>query len=91
MELTAPYFHNGGVGTLEDVVDFYARGGDFPLTNSAGLDPRVAGGIPLLQGDPVKKAALVAFLKSLTDPRVAKESAPFDHPEILVPSGDPEH
>ena len=90
VELTAPYFHNGGVGTLEDVVDFYARGGDFPLTNSAGLDPRVAGGIPLLQGDPVKKAALVAFLKSLTDPRVAKESAPFDHPEILVPSGDPE-
>lgn len=29
VELTAPYFHNGGVATLEDVVDFYFRGGDF--------------------------------------------------------------
>jgi hypothetical protein len=34
--------------------------------------------------------ALVAFLKSLTDPRVVAESAPFDHPELFVPEGDPE-
>lgn len=27
--LTAPYFHNGGQATLEDVIDFYFRGGDF--------------------------------------------------------------
>ena len=30
VELTAPYFHDGGVMTLEDVVDFYTRGGNFP-------------------------------------------------------------
>lgn len=31
--LTAPYFHNGGVSTLEDVIDLYMRGGDFqPIT-----------------------------------------------------------
>jgi len=29
VELTAPYFHNGGEDTLEDVVDFYFRGGNF--------------------------------------------------------------
>jgi cytochrome c peroxidase len=29
VELTAPYFHNGGELTLEDVIDFYFRGGDF--------------------------------------------------------------
>ena len=28
VELTAPYFHNGGELTLLDVVKFYARGGD---------------------------------------------------------------
>jgi len=27
--LTAPYFHNGGENTLEDVIDFYFRGGNF--------------------------------------------------------------
>jgi len=27
--LTAPYFHNGSEGTLEDVIDFYFRGGNF--------------------------------------------------------------
>ena len=29
VELTAPYFHNGGESTLEDVIDFYFRGGNF--------------------------------------------------------------
>ena len=29
VELTAPYFHNGGEDTLEEVVDFYFRGGNF--------------------------------------------------------------
>ena len=28
VELTAPYFHNGGEATLLDVVNFYARGGN---------------------------------------------------------------
>src|SRR5262249_27504201 len=29
VELTGPYFHNGGTASLMDVVQFYARGGDF--------------------------------------------------------------
>jgi cytochrome c peroxidase len=89
VELTAPYFHNGGVMTLEDVVEFYTRGGNFPQANQASLDPGIVE-ITTLQNNPVKKAALVAFLMSLTDERVRNESAPFDHPEIFVPNGDPD-
>jgi cytochrome c peroxidase len=88
VELTAPYFHDGGVMTLEDVVDFYTRGGNFPAANQASLDPGIVE-LVVLQNAPAKHAALVAFLKSLTDERVRNGSAPFDHPEIFVPNGDP--
>ncbi|NVN91573.1 MAG: hypothetical protein HXX11_13360 [Desulfuromonadales bacterium] len=87
VELTAPYFHNGGDMTLDDVVDFYTRGGNFPLANQDSLDVAIAD-IGALQNAPVKQAALVAFMKSMTDERVRNESAPFDHPELLVPNGD---
>jgi cytochrome c peroxidase len=89
VELTAPYFHDGGVMTLDDVVDFYTRGGNFPAANQASLDPAIIE-LPVLQNNPVKQASLVAFLMSLTDERVRNESAPFDHPEIFVPNGDPD-
>ncbi|HEU4413975.1 MAG TPA: cytochrome c peroxidase [Candidatus Angelobacter sp.] len=80
VELTAPFFLNGGQATLEQVVDFYSRGGDFP---SADVDPNLerAG----FSAD--DKAAVVAFLKSLTDERVRSQSAPFDHPSLIVPNG----
>jgi len=89
IELTAPYFHNGGVMSLQDVVEFYTRGGDFRLQNQDSLDILIAD-IVALQHNPVNQAALVAFLKSFTDERVRNETAPFDHPEILIPNGDPE-
>src|SRR5881398_2761029 len=38
VELTGPYFHNGGKLTLRQVVDFYVRGGDFPVTNATHRD-----------------------------------------------------
>jgi cytochrome c peroxidase len=80
VELTAPFFFNGGQGTLQQLVDFYSRGGDFP---SADMDPnlRRAG----FSAD--DKTAVVAFLKSLTDERVRNQSAPFDHPSLVVPNG----
>ncbi|MBI2957352.1 MAG: hypothetical protein HYY32_00775, partial [Chloroflexi bacterium] len=87
VELTAPYFHNGSVMTLEDVMDFYVRGGNFPQANAADLDADIGAGLSRLQGNAAMKAALVDFMKSLTDPRVRNESAPFDHPELLVPTG----
>ncbi len=61
--LTAPYMHDGSMGTLEEVVRFYSRGG----SPGDGLDPRLR---PLgLSGEEV--AALVAFLESLTGDDVA--------------------
>ena len=76
VELTAPYFHNGGQLTLEQVVDFYSRGGDF-------------GGLRVLNLKPEEKQQLVAFLKALTDERVRLQKAPFDHPQLFVPNGHP--
>jgi len=87
VELTAPYMHNGSIMTLEDVVEFYARGGNFPTANKANLDINIVE-LPALQGEPVASAALVAFMKSMTDERVRNEEAPFDHPELFVPNGD---
>jgi cytochrome c peroxidase len=85
VELTAPYFHNGGQLTLEQVVDFYNRGGDFHEQNINDLDPD----IQKLNLSVQEKADLVAFLKSLTDDRVRYEKAPFDHPQLLIPNGHP--
>ncbi len=82
VELRAPYMHNGRFATLEDVVNFYDRGGDFP--NAANfpntlIRPR---GLSVQQ-----KADLVAFLKRpLTDPRVAAGTAPFDRPSLYTES-----
>jgi hypothetical protein len=82
VELTAPYFHNGKFATLEQVVDFYNRGGDF---NNPNHDGQVRQLNLTLQ----EQADLVAFLKSLTDERVRFQSAPFDHPSLCIPDGHP--
>jgi len=86
IELTGPYMHNGGMKSLEEVVQFYTRGSDFGNTNRRDLDPDV-GGIPELQGNPEKIAAVVEFMLHLTDPRVKFRKAPFDHPELVLPQG----
>jgi hypothetical protein len=88
VELTGPYFHNGGAATLRQVVDFYIRGGDFHEANIDNLDPFVDGinGLkgPNSQG---KVAELIDFLLALTDERVRWERAPFDHPQLMIPDG----
>ncbi len=82
-ELTGPYFHNGGQGTLRQVLDFYNRGADFSDLNIATLDPEI---LPL--GFTAQdKTDVVAFILSLTDNRVRIQSAPFDHPQLFVPNG----
>jgi len=95
VELTGPYFHNGGQATLEQVIDFYNRGGDGAGSESSnttgfGINPtnRAPAIFPLnLSAD--DKANLVALLKSLTDERVRWEMAPFDHPSLTIPNGHP--
>jgi len=85
VELTAPYFHNGGQLTLRQVIDFYNRGGDYRDENIADVPTDITD----LGLTPAEKEALVAFLLSLTDPRVKFEQAPFDHPLLFVPNGHP--
>ena len=82
VEFTGPFFHNGGQGTLTDVVEFYDRGGDFENT-------QVDGNIRSLEFTDEEDDALLAFLLALSDDRVRYERAPFDHPELCVPNGSP--
>lgn len=86
IELTGPYFHNGGTKDLLGVVKFYTRGADFRKTNIRDLDPDVDG-IPELRGNEEDQQALVEFMKHLTDDRVRFRKAPFDHPELPLPNG----
>jgi cytochrome c peroxidase len=83
VELTAPYFHNGGQATLRQVVDFYNRGSDFNQANQDDLDPDIQN-LGLTEDE---KDALVAFLKGLTDERVRYRRAPFDHPQLFITNG----
>jgi cytochrome c peroxidase len=86
--LTAPYFHNGSQLTLEQVVEFYDRGGDF---NTFGEEHQyMDADIDLLGLTLQDKTDLVDFLRNgLTDPRTVSQSAPFDHPQLLTPNGHP--
>lgn len=78
--LTAPYMHDGRFATLEEVVEHYNSG----IQNHPTLSPALTDD----NGNPVQlnftdseKAALVAFLKTLTDNSVNSEekwSDPFE-------------
>ena len=95
VELTGPYFHNGGASTLEQVVAFYNRGGDRRGpdgndTTGLGVNrSNLDADIDALGLTADEQADLVAFLeRPLTDERVRWEAAPFDHPGLLVPDGN---
>jgi len=79
-ELRGTFFHNGRFNTLDQVVAFYNRGGDFnapnkdPLVRPRGLNAQ-------------QQADIVAFLRRpLTDPRVTAELPPFDRPTLYSES-----
>ena len=75
--LRTRFFHTGGddIDNLPELLDFYNDdGGNFnnnkdPLLN----DLRVPGQV---------RPDIIAFLNTLTDPRVANETAPFDRPTL---------
>ena len=58
VELTAPYFHNGSVKTLKDVLAFYSKGG--------GDDPRRDWELLPLGLSDDEQGDLIEFLKALT-------------------------
>jgi cytochrome c peroxidase len=64
IEKTAPYMHNGVYSTLDEVVEFYHKGGGVGL----GIDlPFQTLTFDSLQLDTKEKKAIVAFMQSLTD------------------------
>ena len=60
--LTAPFMHDGRFATLEEVVEFYSSG----IRKSALTDPLLRARRHTLS--PEQQEALVAFLKTLSDP-----------------------
>lgn len=74
--LRRAFFHDGSAQTLQQVIDFYARGGDFS-DNRDPLVDAINGHIAI--GDNLQ---LQALLNALTDPRVAQELPPFDRPRL---------
>lgn len=78
--LTAPYMHNGVLATLEDVLDFYAKGGGHAFElGEIDIDDKIR---PFDLSER-ERADLIAFLHALTD-----ESAAPQLP-TRVPSGLP--
>lgn len=78
IEFTSSYMHDGRFATLEEVVEFYSTG----VQSTANVDPLMVnandGGIRLSESE---KAAVVAFLKTLSDPNYLSNpelSNPFD-------------
>ncbi|MBK5292531.1 MAG: c-type cytochrome [Acidobacteriia bacterium] len=54
---TAPYMHDGSLATLEEVIEYYDRGGN----RSPGLDPEIRA----LHLSPTEKQSIIAFLRCL--------------------------
>ena len=95
VELTAPYFHNGGHSTLDQVILSYM----LKLKNLSA-DDNADNVSPDLRYVDIEGlafdgesrrggeiAALKAFLIALTDERVRLHQAPFDHPKLFLPNG----
>jgi hypothetical protein len=84
IELTGPYMHNGSMSSLEQVLEFYARGGNF---DPIGKNFAFVFEQSELAGNAQNRADIITFLQTLTDGRVRYEQAPFDHPAITINHG----
>lgn len=76
---TAPYMHDGRFETLEEVIEHYNSGGHFSpnVDNLIDEDPSQVG----LGLDEQQKAALVAYLQSLTDTTYLNNKS-FSNPHV---------
>ena len=86
--LTAPYMHDGRFATLGAVVDHYSTG----IQDSPDLDARLRGpnGRPIRPNfTAAERAALVAFLETLTDPTLADDPRWSDPFAIDTAAEDP--
>ena len=78
VELTAPYMHDGRFKTLEAVLAHYDHGVKRPANLDPNLAKHPAAGMQLSAAD---QAALVAFLRTLTDSSFASRAS-RDAPQI---------
>ncbi|MDG5493920.1 methanobactin export MATE transporter MbnM [Niveispirillum sp. BGYR6] len=71
VEVTGPYMHDGGVPSLEQVLDNYAAGGRVtpsgPEAGDGRLNPHKSDLIAAIDLSPAERADIIAFLKTLTD------------------------
>lgn len=77
---TAPYMHNGMIATLEEVVDYYNRGGGEDSHKDARIQP--------LNLTDQEQAQLVAFLKALSSEPLTTEQhvwVEYDYDYELIP------
>jgi cytochrome c peroxidase len=64
IEKTAPYMHNGVYKTLDEVVEFYHKGGGVGIGINLPFQSLPFDSLSLNQNE---KKAIVSFMKSLTD------------------------
>jgi cytochrome c peroxidase len=69
--LTAPYMHDGSIDTLDEVLEFYSRGGrnieEGALAGDGARNPFKSLFVKGFLLSPTEKREVVSFLKSLTD------------------------
>ncbi len=70
--LTPPYMHDGSIATLKEVIDFYAAGGrnvrTGPYPGDGRANPFQSTFVREFILQPEERAAILAFLESLSDP-----------------------
>ena len=69
IDRTAPYMHDGSLKTLDDVVEFYNKGGK--VKDADPINGFQSSGIRPLDLSDKEKDDLVAFMKALTSPEFA--------------------
>jgi len=71
VEVTAPYMHDGTIGTLAEVLQFYAAGGRLitsgPFAGDGRANPFKSDLVTRIDLSEQEQADIVAFLKTLTD------------------------
>jgi cytochrome c peroxidase len=71
LTVTAPYMHDGSIGTLDEVIDAYERGGrlieEGPLAGDGATSPHKSSGVGGFTISDEERADLIAFLEALTD------------------------
>lgn len=84
VELTAPYFHNGAYRTLDEVIDFYDKGGARGM-HASDLPNQTLAEEPLHLSED-EKQALKRFLLSLTDRCSLSEWRAPDETQVPKPA-----